>query len=118
MVGIEPTTGGLQNRCSTAELHRHSFNITRLSRVQGRRLQVLATDLLYGLENDIHNTPEKLAGQMALLAHDIRALIIATFNCLNGLAGTFPIPHDPRVLLLDLACGTGTFLFSLIAHVC
>ena len=26
MIGIEPTTYGLQNRCSTVELHRHHTN--------------------------------------------------------------------------------------------
>jgi hypothetical protein len=29
MVGLEPTTGGLQNRCSATELHRHDNSIPR-----------------------------------------------------------------------------------------
>ena len=41
---------------------------------------MLATNPLHGLENDIHNTPEKLATQMALLAHDIRSLVIVAFE--------------------------------------
>src|SRR6185312_11494229 len=109
MVGIEPTTGGLQNRCSTAELHRHSYNITRLSRVHGRRLQVLAADLLQGLENDIHKTPEKLAGQMASLAHNIRDLVIATFedgtvsSHLQNLYETFKRERLPGLAIDDFA---------------
>lgn len=65
---------------------------------------MLAANLLQRLENDIHNTPEKLAGQMALLAHNIRDLVITTFedgsasNHLQNLYETFK-----RELLSDLA---------------
>ena len=30
VVGIEPTTYGLRNRCSTTELHRQKFNVYRV----------------------------------------------------------------------------------------
>lgn len=70
---------------------------------------MLATDLLHGLENDIHNTPEKLAGQMALLAHDIRALIIATFesgtasNTMRNLYSEFKCELLPDLSVNDFA---------------
>jgi hypothetical protein len=52
------------------------------------------------------------------------------FNCPDGLADTATIPHayvdddgqeheetTPRVLILDPATGTGTFLYHVIAHI-
>src|SRR5258706_3029086 len=80
-----------------------------MDRCRGRRWQVLATTLLHGLGNDIHNTPEKLAGQMASHAHDIRALIIATFksgtasNSMRNLYEEFKCELLPDLAVNDFA---------------
>ena len=75
----------------------------------------------------VYYTPEPV---VSYIVRSVDALLRAHFDCPEGLADTSTVTYtvtdeqgeqhtvtSPRVLLLDPACGTGTFLYSVIEHI-
>ena len=75
----------------------------------------------------VYYTPEPI---VSYLVRSVDALLREQFDCIEGLADTATVQSDftdeqgrqrservPRVLLLDPACGTGTFLYTIIDHI-
>ncbi|HUY15082.1 MAG TPA: type ISP restriction/modification enzyme [Terriglobia bacterium] len=79
----------------------------------------------------VYYTPEPV---VSYLVRSVDYLLKARFGCANGLADTATIEYErgdvgaihesplqkatsPRVLILDPACGTGTFLYAVIDHI-
>ncbi len=72
----------------------------------------------------VYYTPEPVVSYIVRSADHI---LKTDFACSNGLADTSKTTHitkdgeqteeSPRVLILDPACGTGTFLYSVINHI-
>ncbi len=78
----------------------------------------------------VYYTPEPV---VSYIVRSVDHLLRSRFGCTNGLADTATIEYEreegdnggqpkkikvtsPRVLILDPACGTGTFLYSVIDH--
>jgi hypothetical protein len=78
----------------------------------------------------VYYTPEPV---VSYLVRSVDYLLKTRFGCANGLADTATVDYEreeadggkpkkvkatsPRVLILDPACGTGTFLYSVIDHI-
>jgi hypothetical protein len=78
----------------------------------------------------VYYTPEPV---VSYLVRSVDYLLKTRFGCANGLADTATIEYEreevnggkpnkvkatsPRVLILDPACGTGTFLYAVIDHI-
>jgi predicted helicase len=74
----------------------------------------------------VYYTPEPV---VSYIVRSVDALLRSRFGCAEGLADTSAVSyryedqdgwHDkqaPRVLLLDPACGTGTFLYAVVDHI-
>ncbi|NIM07417.1 MAG: N-6 DNA methylase, partial [Armatimonadetes bacterium] len=78
----------------------------------------------------VYYTPEPV---VSYIVRSVDYLLKARFNCPAGLADTRTIEYErieedgkqqrrvkekaPRVLLLDPACGTGTFLYAVVDHI-
>jgi predicted helicase len=75
----------------------------------------------------VYYTPEPV---VSYIVRSVDALLRRHFDCPDGLADTSTVTYttldeqgqsrqvtSPRVLLLDPACGTGTFLYTVIEHI-
>ncbi|MGH9401040.1 MAG: type ISP restriction/modification enzyme, partial [Terriglobia bacterium] len=76
----------------------------------------------------VYYTPEPV---VSYLVRSVDYLLKTRFGCTNGLADTATVEYEredenggkpkkataPRVLILDPACGTGTFLYAVIDHI-
>src|SRR6266487_344521 len=74
----------------------------------------------------VYYTPEPV---VSYIVRSVDHILRTQFDCQGGLADTSQIPYpstkdgqkqqkpSPRVLLLDPACGTGTFLYAVINHI-
>ena len=78
----------------------------------------------------VYYTPEPV---VSYLVRSVDYLLKTRFGCANGLADTATVEYEreeanggkpkkvkassPRVLILDPACGTGTFLYTVIDHI-
>jgi hypothetical protein len=78
----------------------------------------------------VYYTPEPV---VSYIVRSVDYLLKTRFGCANGLADTATVEYEreeestgkvkkvkaasPRVLILDPACGTGTFLYSVIDHI-
>jgi predicted helicase len=75
----------------------------------------------------VYYTPEPV---VSYIVRSVDALLRQHFDCPDGLADTSTVAYtaldehgnaqqktSPRVLLLDPACGTGTFLYNVIEHI-
>jgi hypothetical protein len=78
----------------------------------------------------VYYTPEPV---VSYLVRSVDYLLKTRFDCPNGLADTTTVEYEreeesggktkkvkatsPRVLILDPACGTGTFLYTVIDHI-
>lgn len=76
----------------------------------------------------VYYTPEPV---VSYIVRSVDHLLRSSFGCANGLADTTTIQYEreeddetkgvrteaPRVLILDPACGTGTFLYSVIDQI-
>jgi hypothetical protein len=75
----------------------------------------------------VYYTPEPV---VSYIVRSVDALLRTHFDCPDGLADTSTVTYagtdeqgkpanvtSPRVLLLDPACGTGTFLYEVIEHI-
>jgi hypothetical protein len=78
----------------------------------------------------VYYTPEPV---VSYLVRSVEYLLKTRFGCANGLADTATVEYEreeenggkpkrvkatsPRVLILDPACGTGTFLYTVIDHI-
>src|SRR5579871_2185325 len=75
----------------------------------------------------VYYTPEPV---VSYIVRSVDALLRQHFDCPDGLADTSTVTYagtdvygnarsvtSPRVLLLDPACGTGTFLYEVIEHI-
>src|SRR5690349_3263606 len=75
----------------------------------------------------VYYTPEPV---VSYIARSVDYLLREYFDCPDGLADTATIPHfyadedgqehietTPRILVLDPATGTGTFLYHVFAHI-
>ena len=75
----------------------------------------------------VYYTPEPV---VSYIVRSVDSLLRSHFGCEDGLANTAKVPYQykdehgkireeqrPRVLLLDPACGTGTFLYAVINHI-
>jgi predicted helicase len=75
----------------------------------------------------VYYTPEPV---VSYIVRSVDALLRQRFDCPDGLADTSTVTYtalddqgqprqitSPRVLLLDPACGTGTFLYNVIEHI-
>jgi predicted helicase len=78
----------------------------------------------------VYYTPEPV---VSYLVRSVDYLLKTRFGCANGLADTATVGYEreeesggklkkvkatsPRVLILDPACGTGTFLYTVIDHI-
>ena len=75
----------------------------------------------------VYYTPEPV---VSYIVRSVDALLRRDFGCAEGLADRATIVHQrqaedgaasavrmPRVLLLDPACGTGTFLYAVVDHI-
>ena len=78
----------------------------------------------------VYYTPEPV---VSYIVRSVDYLLKTRFGCPNGLADTATVEYEreeessgklkkvkatsPRVLILDPACGTGTFLYSVIDHI-
>jgi Type ISP C-terminal specificity domain/N-6 DNA Methylase len=78
----------------------------------------------------VYYTPEPV---VSYLVRSVDYLLKTRFDCPNGLADTATVEYEreeasegktkevkatsPRVLILDPACGTGTFLYAVIDHI-
>jgi hypothetical protein len=78
----------------------------------------------------VYYTPEPL---VSYIVRSVDHLLKTRFGCANGLADTATVEYEreeenggkaktikatsPRVLILDPACGTGTFLYAVVDHI-
>jgi predicted helicase len=75
----------------------------------------------------VYYTPEPVVSYMV---RSVDHLLRTRFGCANGLADTGTVDYEtqtddgqrakrkgPRVLILDPACGTGTFLYAIVDHI-
>ena len=74
----------------------------------------------------VYYTPEPV---VSYITRSVDGLLRSRFGCAEGLADTTTIEYayedkdgkhtaqSPRVLLLDPACGTGTFLYAVVDHI-
>ena len=75
----------------------------------------------------VYYTPEPVVSYMV---RSVDHLLRTRFGCPNGLADTGTVDYEaetdggrrvkkkgPRVLILDPACGTGTFLYAIVDHI-
>jgi len=59
----------------------------------------------------VYYTPRPV---VSYIVRSVDTLLRAHFGRRNGLGGPFPLSDEPRMLLLDPACGTGAFLSTAI----
>ena len=63
----------------------------------------------------VYYTPEPV---VSYIVRSVDHLLKTRFKCPAGLADTARTPDgQPRVLVLDPACGTGTFLYAVVDHI-
>jgi predicted helicase len=59
----------------------------------------------------VYYTPQPV---VSYIVRSVDTLLRSQFGRCNGLSGAFPLLDEPRMLLLDPACGTGAFLSTAI----
>ncbi len=65
-------------------------------------------------KHGVYSTPQPV---VSYIVRSVDALLRSHFSRRNGLSGSFSPLDEPRMLLFDPACGTGTFLSTVIEHI-